>query len=178
MITYAITDPSTLNFTTLSDDLERFSQKANMILYRDKDNLDYHTTAYRFIKQAKKFNFQRVLLHRDIDLAVRLKADIHLTSLQLDKIELAKSKGLFIIVSTHTRKEAEIAQKEGADMITYSPIFSTPNKGRAIGVEAIETLRESIDIPIIALGGIITKEQIDSSMLYGASGFASIRYFG
>ena len=178
MITYAITDPSTLNFTTLQDDLKRFSQKANMILYRDKDTSDYHTTAKIFIKQAKKFNFQRVLLHRDIDLATRLQSDIHLTTLQLDKVELAKSKGLFVVVSTHTPKEAEIAQKEGADMITYSPIFSTPNKGRPIGVEAIESLRESIDIPIIALGGIITQEQIDSAMAYGASGFASIRYFG
>jgi thiamine-phosphate pyrophosphorylase len=177
MITYAITDPSTLNFSTLKDDLERFSKKANMILYRDKDTLNYHTRADLFIKETKKFNFQRVLLHRDIELAVELDADIHLTSLQLDKIEFAKSKGLFVVVSTHNPKEAEIAQSRGADMITYSPIFATPNKGRPIRVEAIESLRESIDIPIIALGGIITKEQIDSAISSGALGFASIRYF-
>ena len=39
MISYAITDPSTLDFNHLERDLQRFSQKAAMIVYRDKSNV-------------------------------------------------------------------------------------------------------------------------------------------
>jgi thiamine-phosphate pyrophosphorylase len=34
-----------------------------------------------------------------------------------------------------------------------------------------------VKIPVIALGGILTQEQIASCEEVGASGFASIRYF-
>ena len=178
MISYAITDPSTLSFKSLTGDLKRFSTKADIIVYRDKLNLNYKINAKLFIEEAKKFPFQKILLHTDIYLASQLNADgVHLTSLNLDKIVLAKSLNLFVVVSTHTIKEAKEAQKLGADMVTFSPIFNTPNKGKPIGLYAIRELSKVINIPIIALGGVITKEQIKECQEYGAFGFASIRYF-
>jgi len=179
MIAYAITDPTILGFTTLQSDLSRIATKANMILYRDKSTLDYPPKAQLFLQSARKFNFEKILLHGDIDLAFKLKADgVHLTSSQIDDIPNAKKKGLFTIVSTHNEEEAHKAQNLGADMITYSPIFHSPNKGKPIGVEAIRALCSKITIPIIALGGIVTNEQIEGVIAHGASGFASIRYFG
>ena len=53
MIAYAITDPSTLDFNTLEDDLKHFSSKATMIVYRDKQNSDYEKNATLFLEQAK-----------------------------------------------------------------------------------------------------------------------------
>jgi len=178
MIAYAITDPSTLHFKSLQRDLNRFSIKSDIIVYRDKNSKNYKKNANLFINEANKFQFQKILLHTDLELAIDLKSDgIHLTSQQLDYIKIAKQSKLFVTVSTHTPKEALKAQELGADMITYSPIFKTPNKGEPIGLKALDKLSKIIDIPIIALGGIITKEHIESCKENGASGFASIRYF-
>lgn len=178
MIAYAITDPSTLHFDNLTDDIKHFATQADMILYRDKENLQYEQYAKLFIDEAKKYSFDKILIHSNIKLALALEADgVHLTSLQLDQIAEAKKQNLFVIVSTHTTDEAVQAELSGADMITYSPIFPTPNKGKAKGLQALEELTKLIHIPIIALGGILTQEQIDASIGTGASGFASIRFF-
>jgi thiamine-phosphate pyrophosphorylase len=170
MIAYAITD----RFNTLED----ISQKATMVLYRDKANPNYANSAKEFIQSAKQYAFDRILLHQDYKLAHQLQVDsIHLTSTQLNDIPKAKALGLFVIVSTHTQNEALKAQNLGADMLTYSPIFDTPNKGKPIGLGALKELSAIVSIPIIALGGIISTQQIQSCMDNGASGFASIRYF-
>jgi len=178
MIYYAISDPQTLNFEDLDSDLYRFAKKATILVYRDKSNTNYQKNAKLFIKRSMKYNFDKRLLHSDYLLADILGADgVHLTSLQFGDITHAKSLGLYVVISCHTPDEALIAEKMGADMVTYSPIFDTPNKGKPIGVESISKLKSIISIPIIALGGVITQEQIDSCISNGASGFASIRYF-
>jgi len=178
MIYYAISDPSTLDFDYLDSDLDHFSQRANIITYRDKSNKNYHLNAKIFIERARSYDFDMVLLHSDFRLAYSLQADgIHLTSTQFHDISSAKSLGLYVIISCHIVDEAIYAENLGADMITFSPIFLTPNKGKPLGVDAIAELKSIISIPIIALGGVMTKKQIDLCRLSGASGFASIRYF-
>ena len=176
MIAYAITDPSTLDFTHLERDLKRFSDKASMIVYRDKNNTNYAKDAAHFLETAK--GFDKVLLHGDYLLAKKLFAEgIHLKSTQFEDIQKAKALGLFVVMSTHTFDEAKRAQDLGADMLTFSPIFDTPNKGKVLGLEILKTLVETIDIPIIALGGILTQNEIEGCEKAGAKGFASIRYF-
>jgi thiamine-phosphate pyrophosphorylase len=176
MIAYAITDPTTLDFTHLKQDLKRFASKASMIVYRDKNNSNYAQHAKVFVKNAK--GFDKVLLHGDYLLANILDATgVHLKSTQFDDIVEAKKLGLFVVISTHTLSEALKAQELGADMITFSPIFDTPNKGTAIGTDVLKHVVSSVTIPVIALGGILTQEQIASCIKVGAKGFASIRYF-
>jgi len=170
MIAYAITDSWKR--------LDAIAQKATMVVYRDKTTPHYSQNAQLFLNQAKEYTFDKILLHQDYQLAHRLRADgIHLTSRQIEDIVKAKALGLFVVVSTHTHDEALRAQRLGANMITYSPIFDTPNKGNPIGLGALKELQGIISLPIIALGGIITKEQIQMCIDSGASGFASIRYF-
>jgi thiamine-phosphate pyrophosphorylase len=178
MIAYAITDPTTLNFDNLSIDLKRFAKKADMILYRDKYEPNYSSNAKKFIAEAKKHKFDKVLLHGDIDLAFTLRADgVHLTSSQFDIIKKSKLFGLFTVISTHTLAEVKEAEKLGADMITFSPIFKTPNKGEPKGLDVLKEIVSRVNIPVIALGGVISDEQIEESKESGAKGFASIRYF-
>ncbi len=176
MIAYAITDPSTLDFNTLACDLERFSKKATMIVYRDKESACMR--AVDFVQSAKGFDFDKVLIHGDHTLAQSAQADgVHLTSLQLDDIPAAKAKSLFVVVSTHTVEELEKAEALGADMATFSPIFETPGKGLPVGLEVLKNMTSQMHMPVLALGGIITEEQIAECERSGASGFASIRYF-
>ncbi|EIF51197.1 thiamine phosphate synthase [Sulfurovum sp. AR] len=177
MISYAITDPSTLDFNHLERDLKRFSQKASMIVYRDKSNVSKNEAA--FVQAAKMYDFEKVVIHGNPSLAKAAGADgVHLSSLQLDEIAEAKAMGLFVVVSTHTLEELKKAEVLGADMATFSPIFETPNKGAPVGLEVLRSVTSQVHIPVLALGGILTEEQIRACERYGASGFASIRYFG
>ncbi len=176
MIAYAITDPSTLNFTALQHNLKRFAKVASMIVYRDTKNPHYIESARTFIASA--IGFDKVLLHSDYSLAKTLGAEgVHLKSTQFSDIKEAKSLGLFVVVSTHTVAEALEAENLGADMITVSPVFETPNKGLPMGIEGLENIISQVGIPVIALGGILTDEEIISCEKAGAKGFASIRYF-
>ncbi len=178
MIAYAITDPTTLNFNSLYSDLKRFDKKADMILYRDKVTLDYQENASLFLSEAKKHNFSKILLHSNYQLANKLKADgVHLTSSQFSDIKEAKDLGLFVIISTHSLEEALEAQKLGVDLVTFSPIFATPNKGEPKGVEELKRVVSKLSIGVIALGGVLSSKQIESCQKCGALGFASIRYF-
>ena len=176
MIAYAITDPATLDFNRLENDLEHFSSKASMIVYRDKTTNKYEENAKLFLRYTR--NFERTLLHGDYLLAYSLKAEgVHLRSTQFEDIRRAKDLGLFVIISTHTVDEVIKAEKLGADMVTLSPVFDSPNKGLALGVQELKKAVLSVSIPVIALGGILTQKQIDVCQDVGAAGFASIRYF-
>jgi thiamine-phosphate pyrophosphorylase len=134
--------------------------------------------ALTFIKTSQAFNVQHILINSNIQLAIKLNASgVHLTSQQFDEIQIAKKNKLFIIVSCHTLDDILKAQKNGANMVTYSPIFKTPNKGNPKGCKNLENVIKQVDIPVIALGGIISSTQIKEIEATNAVGFGSIRYF-
>jgi thiamine-phosphate pyrophosphorylase len=147
-------------------------------LYRDKSTLNYNNLADNFLEVCSKFENLKSFIHQHVDLAKKLNASgVHLTSLQFSEIERAKNLGLEIIISTHTHEEVLRAQKFGADAVTYSPIFASPNKGKPKGIDDLKELIDKCDINIFALGGIVTKEQVEMIEQSKAYGFASIRYF-
>ncbi len=147
-------------------------------LYREPHNPDYALMAEHFLETCAQFPDIRGLLHRDIDLAKRLNAyGVHLTSRQIGETAEAKAAGLFTVVSTHTPEEIERAKALGADAVTYSPVFETPGKGAPKGLEDLKEIAGRIDLPVIALGGIVGPEQVEAVKAAGAAGFASIRYF-
>jgi len=147
-------------------------------LYRDKTNLNYNTQATHFVEICNKFEDIKSFIHQDIDLAKDLNATgVHLTSTQFDKIEYAKKLGIEVIVSTHTHEEVLKAQEFGADAVTYSPIFHTPGKGEAKGIDDLKDILKKSNIKVFALGGIVTNEQLKDIEDTKAYGFSSIRYF-
>ncbi len=180
MIRYAISDPSILRFESLEEDLRRFFQKgATMILYRDKSNPFYEKNAGRFLEAIRRVAPSvKALLHGDPKLAAGLGANgVHLPSSRIEEVSEARSLGLYTIASAHNLQEALRAQELGADGVTLSPLFPSPGKGKALGVERFAQMVESLEIPVIALGGITDEQRIDRAMNVGAAGFASIRYF-
>jgi len=147
-------------------------------LYRDKANPHYDVQADHFVEVCRNFMGLKSFLHQEYELAASLGANgVHLTSTQFNKIQNAKSLGLEVIISTHTKEEVLQAQKLGADYVTYSPIFATPGKGEPKGVENLEELVKDVDIKVFALGGIIDEEEVNAIQESGVYGFASIRYF-
>lgn len=147
-------------------------------LFRDKSTHNYEKLAQTFIEACKETKTVKSFLHQDSELAHRLKADgVHLTSTQFDKIKDAKGLGLEVIISTHTYEEVLKAEELGADAVTYSPIFATPNKGEPKGVDDLKELLNKCKIKVFALGGIVEQKQVEAIKDTLSYGFASIRFF-
>jgi thiamine-phosphate pyrophosphorylase len=179
---YLITDPtfygSTPEMIESALDVIYSHRLPDFTLFRDKQTDHCRDLAQIFVTVSRSYKIPRVLLHGDYALARELGADgVHLTSTQFEDIVEAKKVGLYVIISTHTHEEALKAQTLGADAITYSPIFPSPNKGEPKGLEDLKEIVDKIEIPIFALGGITTEEQVNTVLATGAYGFASIRYF-
>lgn len=152
--------------------------KPTHVLYRDKLTACYSKSAAVFMEVCREFKDVKSYIHQDIFLAKELQATgVHLTSKQFEEIAEAKSMGLEVIISTHTHEEVLRAQDLGADAVTYSPIFASPNKGEPKGIEDLKELLNICEIKVFALGGIVTKEQVEAIAQTKAYGFASIRYF-
>ncbi|MBD3797993.1 MAG: thiamine phosphate synthase [Campylobacterales bacterium] len=166
--------------TSLTPNLEVQIQKhtPDFILYRDKENANYANDAKKFLELCNNYPSIKCFLHQDPSLAKVLGAHgVHLTSTQSDMIADAKALGLEVILSTHTFEEVFRAEELGADYVTYSPIFASPNKGEPKGIEALRLLVQKTSVKVFALGGIISQEQIKEVQGAKAYGFASIRYF-
>ncbi|XPV68107.1 MAG: thiamine phosphate synthase [Halarcobacter sp.] len=182
MIRYLITDPK-----YYSNDKNIFEQKLkkaltkniDMACFRDKSSSNFEELAEVFIKVCKEKNIQQYLINSNITLAKKLNATgVHLNSKQFDKIKEAKNLELFTIISCHNEDEIKKALDNNIDAITYSPIFFTPNKGKAKGIENLEYIISKYkELKIIALGGIIDENHIKQIKASKACGFASIRYF-
>ena len=147
-------------------------------LYRNKETKEYAFHAQNFLQMAQNIPNLKAFLHQDYLLAHKLGArGVHLTSSQFENIQEAKSLGLEVIVSTHTKEEVQNAERLGADYVTFSPIFATPNKGEPKGVEELMALVSQMSIKVFALGGIVSQEHLNAIKKSKAYGFASIRYF-
>jgi thiamine-phosphate pyrophosphorylase len=182
MLSYAITDPKYYGGSSkeIESSVKKLIDKdiASFICFRDKTAKEYKTLAESFILTCKSSGFFKMLLHSDVELSHRLKAyGVHLTSSQFHLIKKAKEYGLFCVISTHSEDEIYKALKLGADAVTYSPIFFTPDKAKPKGLEDLNEKVAKINIKIIALGGIVSDEDVAKIKSTDAYAFASIRYF-
>jgi thiamine-phosphate pyrophosphorylase len=82
--------------------------------------------------------------------------------------------GFLIGVSCHDLSEIQAAA--GADFAVYSPIFTSPGKGPALGLAALREATRIAPIPVFALGGV-TWENAQDCMAAGAAGIAGISLF-
>ncbi len=121
----------------------------------------------------------KLLVNDRADIALAAKADgVHLTSTSIaaNVIKQHFPKKFIVGVSAHTIETAEIAREQGADFVTFSPIFLSPGKSEPQGIEKLrEICRRLNDFPIIALGGI-DETNYAEILDAGASGFAAIRF--
>ena len=123
--------------------------------------------------------FQNNVVNDRVDIALAVEADgVHLGWQSLPFGVVRKLLGFekLIGVSTHNRQEALQALEYGADYITFGPIFDTPSKAgllKPVGVEEIQKLKNEIDLPIVAVGGINGKN-VESVLMGGADGIVII----
>jgi len=121
----------------------------------------------------------KLFINDRVDVAVAVGADgVHLggQSMPVDAVRKVVGKVMKIGVSTHSGEEARAAEAGGADFITFGPIFETPSKakyGIPVGIDAIKKLKNEVDAPIFALGGI-NSGNVNHVVVSGASGIAMI----
>ena len=80
----------------------------------------------------------------------------------------------YIGCSAHSLEAAKKREAEGADFLTYSPIYPTASKpgyGPAVGVENLAKLTGRVKLPVFALGGV-TPARVAECLAAGAFGVA------
>jgi len=94
-----------------------------------------------------------------IDLALLSEADgVHLGQ---DDLALSDARALWRMRalgrSTHTLAQARAAEREGADVIGFGPIFTTTSKRNpdpSVGLAGLREVCTAVRCPVVAIGGI------------------------
>ena len=120
-----------------------------------------------------------LFINDNIDIALAVEADgVHLggRSEATEVIRTKVGEKMLIGVSTHSKEEIEIAAKQGADFVTFGPVYATPSKakyGKPQGLKKLSEACRNSSIPVFALGGI-TPERATEVKQVGAKGIALI----
>jgi thiamine-phosphate pyrophosphorylase len=114
-----------------------------------------------------------------VDVALAAGADgVHLgqEDLPAPAVRSMVGKRMIMGISASTVAEAERAQTEGADYLGVGPVFTTPTKRDAvnpIGIDGMRAIVESVDVPVVAIGGI-NEDNVIQVLEAGADGIAVI----
>lgn len=127
------------------------------------------------LREVTRRHGAKLLVNDRADVARAIGADgVHLAGRSMEVADARAWLGPEAIVGASCHGPQELEARRGADFATLSPIFPSPGKGPAIGLEALaEAARESA-LPLFALGGMNAAE-IPAVMSAGAAGVAAIR---
>lgn len=121
----------------------------------------------------------QLLINGEVTLAAELGCGLHLRAVQL--MELSQRPlppELPVAASCHDAAELRHARALGLDFVVLGPVRATPSHpgARALGWPGFARLRETVDLPVYALGGLGPGD-LDLARRHGAQGVAGIRAF-
>lgn len=179
---YLVTDrrlfASTGSLFTAVEDALRAGVRAVQLREKDINIRELLNMAYCMKELTDRYG-ARLFINDRVDVAIAVEAHgVHLGQGSIPASAAKKvSKGRLIVgVSTHSITEALDAAKDGADFITFGPIYQTSSKlkyGEPVGINALKIVRSEVSIPIMAIGGIKI-DKINEVMDSGADGVAVI----
>ncbi len=102
------------------------------------------------------------IMNDNLDIALAVDADgLHLgqDDLPVKTARLLLPVGKILGCSVRTVQEAQKAQSDGADYIGVGSMYSTSTKESAevVGPERVKEIKQAVDLPIVAIGGINSK---------------------
>jgi len=145
---------------------------------KDLSSRELYELAYNLRNLTKKYN-ARLIINDRVDIALAVEADgVHLglNSIPIHRVRRLLGSSRLIGLSCHNQVNAIMAQENGADFITFGPVYYTPSKanyGKPVGIDNLEAVAHLLTIPIFALGGI-KKENIQEVIAAGAAGIALV----
>lgn len=177
---YLITDrqqiPKDKDFFSSIEELLKAGVKMLQLREKDLSPAELYPIARQLRSLTNDYNCL-LLINDRIDLALAINADgVHLGHQSLP-IEIARKilgKQRIIGASTHSEEDVKKAQKQGADFITYGPVYFTPSKaiyGKPVGIKSLQQICQTYKLPVYALGGIKQDNVFDTmqSGVYGIS---------
>jgi thiamine-phosphate pyrophosphorylase len=156
---YFVTDAGLSRAGNASDVRSAVAAGAAAVQYRAKEgkacDLYREATALRALCGATPF-----IVNDRVDLALAVGADgVHVgqDDLPCAVVRRLVGDGGIVGVSVRSAAEARDAEREGADYVAVSPVFSTrtkPDAAAACGLEVVRQVRDAVAIPVAAIGGI------------------------
>lgn len=131
------------------------------------------------LRDATREHSARLLINDRVDIALAVGADgVHLgrASIPVTAARRLLGNARLIGYSAHGLAEAQQAERDGADFVTFGPVYATPSKaayGVPLGVAHLADVARSLTIPVFALGGV-NVSSVHEVMSAGARGVALI----
>jgi 8-oxo-dGTP diphosphatase len=141
---------------------------------REMRQAEWHALAAEAVRRCRKAGAE-VLVNGDVQLARALGTGLHLRASQLAEHASPALGGGPLAASCHDADELHAAQALGCDFVVLGPVQRTATHPEAtpIGWDRFARLRESVSLPIYALGGLAPTD-IPESRRHGAQGIAAI----
>lgn len=153
---------------------------AGIIQLRDKTRSYAGLTAIgREIAEITRKAGAVFIVNDRLDVAMACGADgVHLgqDDMSVSTARQLAPPGFIIGVSVRSVEEAGEAERDSADYLALSPVFSTASKddaGPGHGLEQLRKIRRAVSIPVIAIGGI-NRKNVRDVIEAGADGIAVI----
>ena len=176
-----VTDRNASNGRTESETAEMsFAGGADAVQLRMKNDSGRRMLEEALSIRAVADAYSKMFIVNDrVDIAVLSNADgVHLgqSDIPLAYARNMLGDGKLIGITVHTVEEAVRAENEGADYVSIGSVFRTSTKHDALqeqGLDVVSAVRRSINIPLIAIGGINLKN-VPDVLVAGADGVAVV----
>ncbi len=176
---YAITDRCGCEPTPLVDVVaELLDVGVTAIQLREKDLSDTELIqlAQPIAELCRNYK-AKLFINTNAYIALEVGAvGVHLPA-NAESVETVKARtddNLYVGCSVHSLDAAQKRETEGADFVTYSPIYPTASKpgyGPAVGIRNLAAVAAEVKLPVFALGGI-TPTRVAECLAAGAFGIA------
>ena len=154
--------------TDKSDNVEKFLKTieeaieggVSVVQIREKtaDTQDFYNLALKVKEITTRYNVPLIINDR-VDVALAIDADgVHVgqSDMPCDVTRKLVGDDKIVGVSAATIEEAQKAERDGADYIGTGAVFPTSTKDDAPSItkKELKEVVDSIDIPVVAIGGI------------------------
>ena len=158
---YLVTDRNCLQQQTLEQAVEQaILGGVTLVQLREKAiaSKAFYERALRIKAICHHYNVP-LLINDRVDIALAVEADgVHIgqSDLPCGVVRQILGKDKIIGVSARTAQQAIQAQADGADYLGVGAMFATSTKqdAKTVSVETLNDIRQSVSIPIVAIGGI------------------------
>ena len=176
---YLVTDRGILKGRDLVKSVEQAIRGGvSLVQLREKtiSSLDFYNLAMK-LKELTHYYQVPLIINDRLDIALATDADgLHIGQDDLP-LEVARNllgKNKLLGYSVANLEEAQRGVRGGADYLGAGPVFPTGSKANAvspIGLNTLREIRESVSLPVVAIGGIglSNLREIKAAGIAGAS---------